>query len=95
MNIKLGYGMLIFWYANSIWELESESFSSREKRDHSGGKQALLFKAHFSLSVSPGRFLCLQGVMECSLDSKETPCWFPRALTGTQCLTISLVLMVL
>lgn len=51
--------MLIFWYANSIWELEGGSFSSRENRDHSGGKLALFFKALFVLLfLKEGSFVC-------------------------------------
>lgn len=32
MTIKLGYSMLIFWYVNSIWELEGGSFSKGKGR---------------------------------------------------------------
>lgn len=38
MNTELGCSMLIFWYVNSIWDLEGGSYSSGEKRDPNGGK---------------------------------------------------------
>lgn len=84
--------MLIFWYVNSIWELESGSFSSREKRDPQWGKTCFILQGAFCPAVSQGKFLYLHEVIECFLSSKETSCWFLWALTGAESLNISVVL---
>lgn len=74
MNIKPGCSALIFWDVSSIWELEG-GISAQEKREAiEGEKRVLLFKAHFCLAVSPGRFRSLPGVTENSLESKEGFC---------------------
>lgn len=52
MTIKLGYSMLIFWYVNSIWELEGGSFSKGKGRPQWGkmsfNRQATFLSCCFS-----------------------------------------------